>query len=251
MANESTKFDFKVYLQPAFLLCTIILALAAGTMTFGIKSLGIHLEKQPLPLRKSFDLLNEESLAPFKVISKIKIDNPEIVKSLGTEDYIQWVIEDTEAEADDPTKVFMLFVTYYSLPDRVPHVPEECYTGGGYEKKGESDVIFDTQDAGVEKKITGKYLLFGSNNASMAGLSQFPVLYFFRVNGTYASGREKARLLLAHNLFKKYAYFCKIELVFNRSYSAPSKEQAVSACEKILSRVLPLLEKEHWPEWEK
>ena len=117
----------------------------------------------------------------------------------------------------------MLFITYYGLPDRVPHVPEECYTGGGFEKKESIDLTLDLKGDDFEKTIMGKYLLFASSNVSITGLSQFPVLYFFKVNGEYANSREGARFLLNNNLFKKVAYFCKIELVFNRNFTAPGK----------------------------
>ena len=250
MENEKTNFDFKIYFEPAFVICTVVLALAVVTQTVGVKSLGVHLEKDYLPLRKSLELLNEGALLPFKVVSKSRIDNPEILKSLGTEDYIQWVIEDTEGGDDDPAKIFLLFVTYYGLPDRVPHVPEECYTGGGFEKKQSSDVMLAIKGSDFEKSIAGKYLLFGSiNSLSLTGPKQFPVLYFFKVNGEYANSREKARFLLNNNLFSKTAYFCKVELVFNRSFLPPDKQQVVGAGEKILSKLLPLLENKYWPEW--
>jgi len=40
-----------------------------------------------------------------------------------------------------------------------------------------------------------------------------------------------------------------VELVFNQAFAAPSKEQAVAAGEKLLAVVLPILEREHWPDW--
>jgi len=42
-----------------------------------------------------------------------------------------------------------------------------------------------------------------------------------------------------------------VELVFNRSSIAPSKEQSVAAGEKLLNMILPILEQEHWPDWKK
>jgi hypothetical protein len=76
-------------------------------------------------------------------------------------------------------------------------------------------------------------------------------LYFFKVNGQYAGSREEARIALNKNLFGKYSYFCKVELVFNVSSVAPSKEEAVAASEKLLAVILPILEQEHWPDWER
>ena len=82
------------------------------------------------------------------------------------------------------------------------------------------------------------------------GLQQFPVLYLFRVNGEYAGSRDEARMALNKNIFRKHSYFCKVELVFNQSRVAPTKEEAVTAGERILAVLLPVLEQEHWPDWE-
>jgi hypothetical protein len=79
---------------------------------------------------------------------------------------------------------------------------------------------------------------------------QFPVVYLFRVNGEYAGSRDEARMALNRNLFSKHAYFCKIELVFNQSPTAPTREAATTAGEKLLAVLLPLLEQEHWPDLE-
>lgn len=240
----------KSFMQPAFLICAAVLAIGGGGMSFAIKNFGMYLEKEPLPLKKALDLLDEKGLEPFKVVSKVKIENEEIVKSLGTEDYIQWVVEDTGAATDSAVRSFILFITYYRLPDRVPHVPEECYTGGGYQKISSEDVTFEINNAGFEKKIEGRCLTFGSTNSNNWQRSErFPVLYFFKVNGEYANSREEARVALNKNLFRKSSYFSKVEIVFNRSMVTPGYEEAVEASQKLLGVILPILEKEHWPDW--
>jgi hypothetical protein len=82
---------------------------------------------------------------------------------------------------------------------------------------------------------------------------KFPVLYLFNVNGDYAGSREEARIILNRNLFGKYSYFSKVEWkFFNTRFGQtiyPSKEEAVTAGEKLLAVVLPVLEREHWPDW--
>jgi len=64
------------------------------------------------------------------------------------------------------------------------------------------------------------------------------------------SSREEARIALNKNLFRRSSYFSKIEVVLNQSSVAPRKEQAVAAGEKLLAVILPILEAEHWPDWE-
>ncbi len=241
--------SIRVYLQPAFLICAAVLAVAASGMSIAIKNLGVYLKKEPLPLKKSLDLLDEEKLLPYKVISKSKIENEEIVKELGTEDYIQWILEDTTVDVDSPVRRCLLFITYYKLPDRVPHVPEECYTGGGYQRLATDSVTFEINKPGFEKKIPGRQLVFGKADSDFwQSRGKFPVLYLFRVNGEYAGSRDEARIALNRNLFYKHAYFCKVELIFNQASVALSKEIVVEASEKLLTVILPVLEEEHWPE---
>jgi len=240
---QLTKSDIRVYLQPAFLICVVVLAIAGGTS----RKLRV-VKKEFLPLKKSFDALDEERLATYKVVQKLKIENEDILKELGTQDYIQWVLEDASAPADSVVRRLMLFITYYGRPDRVPHVPEECYTGGGFQILAKDAVIFRIKNAGFERKIEGEYRLFGSVKADFwQRLIEFPVLYFFNVSGEYAGSRGKARFALNKNIFRKYTYFSKVELVFNQALAAPSKQEAVEASEKVLGVILPVLEKDHWP----
>jgi hypothetical protein len=241
----------RAYLQPAFLICVVVLAVAGAGMSVTMKKLGVVFSKEPLPLKKSLECLDERDLTPYKVISKEKIENPDILKKLGTEDYIQWILEDTGQAADSPVRELLLFITYYGLPDRVPHVPEECWTGGGYQKLGSEAVTLNINNGkGFDAKVPAKYLVFAPKKTSLwQGGERIPNLYFFKVNGQYAGSREEARLALNKNLFGKNSYFCKVELVFNRSSVAPSKEQAVTACEKLLVVILPILERQHWPDW--
>ena len=250
---RETRNNMRVYLQPAFLICAAVLATAGAGMSVAVKSFGVYLKKEPLPLKKSLELLDENDLAPYEVISKHKIENEEIVKALGTDDYIQWVLEDRDAAVSSPVKKFMLFITYYRLPDRVPHVPEECYAGGGFQRLVFDGVTLEiNNNTGFDKKIRGKYLVFGSTKASLGyGGGKFPVLYLFNVNGDYAGSREEARIALNKNLFRKYSYFCKVELVFNQISLAPSKEQVIKAGEKLLAVILPILETEHLPDWKR
>ena len=249
---QDKRNNIRVYFQPAFLICVVVLATAGAGMSITMKKLGIILDKQALPLKKPLEFLDEGTLATYKVISKKKIEDQDIVKKLGTEDYIQWVLEDTEQPANSPVKRYLLFITYYQLPDKVPHVPEECWTGGGFRRLTRENVTFNlTNSAGLKVEIAGKYLVFSPGWADVWQSSvRIPNLYFFRVNGRYAGSREEARIALNKNLFGKYSYFCKVELVFNKSSISPSKEQAVSASEKLLNVILPILEAEHWPEWE-
>ena len=256
--RQTTDSDFRalrVYLQPAFLICIAVLATAGAGMSMAIKSFGVYLKKEPMPLKKSLELLDENGLASYRVDpnEKFKIENAEILEALGTEDYIQWILKDTKATANSAVERCMLFITYYQLPDRVPHVPEECYAGGGFQRLASDTVTLEiNNNSGFKRKVRGKYLVFGSTKANLGTRGgKFPVLYLFKVNGDYAGSREEARIALNKNLFRESSYFCKVELVFNQTLIPPNKEQTIKAGEKLLAVILPILETEHWPDWEK
>jgi len=248
---DSRHHPAAVYLQPAFIICAAVLALAAGGMSVATKKLGLYLKKEPLPLKKPLDELDAGKLAPYRVVARQKIENAEVLASLETEDYILWVLEDPRQPARSPAREMLAFITYYRLPDRVPHVPEECYTGGGYQRLNTDAVSFQLGDADGGRTIPGRYLRFDKRMGDISlAPQQFPVLYLFRVNGEYAGSRDDARMALNKNIFRKHSYFCKVELVFNQSLATPAKEDAVAAGERLLGVLLPVLEREHWPEME-
>ncbi len=257
----------KPYIQFPFLVCLAVLALAAGFKEAAIEQFGIVFKKQSIPLRKSLDDLDESKLAPYRVGRKLKIENPDVLEALGTKDYIQWELEDTEADALSPTRYCSLFITYYTGdPDRVPHVPEECFTGTGYQLFSRQEVTL-TLDIG-QARIAGlktnsgkpelgvRYLAFSKKdtNVWMSNL-KFGVMYFFKANGKFASSRTGTRTIMGKNLFGTYSYFSKVEWKFYGagpgSLIYGKKTDVLSASEKLISVLLPLLETEHWPDWEK
>lgn len=252
----------KTYLQPHFLICIIILAGASLGMSAIEKYFSIWFVKEPLALKKPLELINEEKLKPFEVIRKLTIDNKDILKSLGTEDYIQWIVSDTEASPDSIARSFMVFITYYDKPDSVPHVPEECYSGGGFSRVRTEPIRFNTSwisESGTNEKlvdrktnkmrIPGQYVLFARESGTIWQPSfEFPVLYFFNVNGVYVNTRTEARYGLAKNIWSKHSYFSKVEFVFNQSAQGVEMQDAIEACGKLLGVLLPLLENEHWPD---
>ncbi len=252
------KLYAKHYMQPSFLICTALLAVAGIGMSIAVERFELILKKEPLPLKKSLDLLAEDTLTPYKVVSKRKIENIEIIKNLGTQDYIEWVLEDTDPTTD-PGKIaiskYFLFITYYDLPDRVPHVPEECFAGVGYQRLASESIMLEITKDGGKQKIPARHLVFADTKSNSWDRNpKFSVLYLFNVNGQYVNSREDARLALNKNIFGKSSYFCKVEWYFlDPSTGAkcyPQQEQIVRASQKLLSVILPILEREYWPSLE-
>jgi hypothetical protein len=250
MKNEA----YKAYMQPAFLICAAVLGIAGGGMSLAIKHFNMHFKKDPLSLKQSLDHLDANGLGPYRVVSKSRISEEDVVKELGTEDYIQWVLEDTDAPADSGVRKCLLFITYYGLPDIVPHVPEECYAGGGYQRLASENVKLELNVSGGARKLNGRYVVFGNQESTgWESAAEFPVLYVFRVNGEYANTRDKTRFILNKGIFERHSYFSKVEWKFFDTgfgqSTYPNKEEAIAASEKLLAVILPVLEKECWPEW--
>jgi hypothetical protein len=222
-------------------------------MSFAIKTLGVHLKKEPLPLKKPLELLDEQRVRPYRVLSERKIDNPQIIKELGTEDYIEWVLEDAEVEPDSAVRLCSLFITYYDVADkRVTHVPDECYIGVGFQRLGMEGVKFTVNDNSGTRELAGRCVVFSAeDSAQWWGDVKFAVMYIFNVNGAYAGGREEARFMINKNIFSRYAYYSKVEWKFYNTRLGqtvyPSKQEAVAASSRLLSVFLPVLERDHWP----
>jgi len=250
------KSVIKLYVQPAFLICVTVLAISAVGMPILIQGLGGYLKKEPLPLKRALDYLDENTLGPYEVVSKQKITNDEIIKSLGTEDYIQWILEDTQVPAESPVRKCLLFITYYERPDMVPHVPEECYVGGGNQLLDRKSLSLEIVIGDSKKEIPVRYLVFGSKEENLLSAEvRFPVLYFINVDGLYANSRDSARSILSKNFFREYSYFSKVEFEFfnNTEFGKqfyPSQQEALSASQKLLGIILPILEEKHWPNME-
>lgn len=84
--------------------------------------------------------------------------------------------------------------------------------------------------------------------------SKYAVVYFFKANGEYTGNRTITRAVMSKNIFGKYSYLSKVELKFfgyvHGSIIYPNKEEMIPASEKFLSALLPVMERDHWPDWE-
>lgn len=245
----------KPYLQSGFLICIIVLAAAAVSKDAMIEKFGIAMTKEAIPLKKSFDDVDESLLKPYVIKRRRNIENLDVLEALGTDQYIQWELEDTETGKNSPTRYCDLFITYYTgNPDQVPHVPEECYVGSGNQQVSSRSIGLSIEKNGEKEELVVKSLVFRPGNKLDWNVTDFVRLYFFRANGAYANGREGVRAIMFKNLFGKYSYFSKVEWDFygvtgHGIRIRPTHDEIVEASEKFLSMLVPLLEKEYWPDW--
>jgi hypothetical protein len=255
------KSDFAELMQPAFLVCVAVLLLAAGGLALTGRT---TVRKEALHLRRALDLLDEKAIAPYRIMDRSRIASADVIKALGTEEYIQWSLEDTSVDAGSPVRYVMLFVTYYTGEklDAVVHTPEACYLGGGNQPGGtyNEDIAIDGWSNGgtVKNRITVpvRCAVFSKGGTQAWETEKpFTVSYTFKVNGTYQRNRTATRAELSG--MSRYAYYAKVEWQFSgfsgidRSRVYPSKEETTKASEKLLNIVLGELEKSHWPDWDK
>jgi hypothetical protein len=241
------------YFQIPFLICVGVLALSAAGMKAAMNWMGIHTRKEPIPLQKSLDDLDPKCFGNvYQIVQKNTIKNADVLQSLGTKDYIEWVLQDTTVGASSPVRFCSLFITYYTgNPDQVPHVPEECYVGGGNIKKDDQALSLRlTAGTGPAVTLPVRRLVFASKTANVWD-PEFSVQYFFKANGEYADGRGAVRKIMAKNFTCKYSYFSKVEWKFSGTSSSPSVDEIVTASEKLMSVLVPALETQHWPDWDK
>lgn len=260
------KSPIRSFFQTSFILCAAVLAVAASTKEYTIQKLGIHFIKFPLPLQKHLEEMEESKLAPYTVMDKRRIPNRDVLESLGTDEYLQWTLEDPDAPKDSPVRRCSLFITYYTgNPDMVPHVPDECYVGGGNTRlSGDTirikltPILPDPERIPSElpESVGAQSILFSQISKGPIPIEKkFYVNYLFKANGKYAANRTETRALLGSNFTSKYSYFCKVEWWYygidnTNDIVYPDQDQTLAASQKLLSILLSILETDHWPDWE-
>lgn len=228
-----------------FVACVVLLALLVGGFQGVIIGSGTKIIKKPLPPKKSLRLLDQSKLAPYRILQAADI-KPEILDALGTREYIQWFLEDPTVEGNEPERLVQFFVTYYTdTPGQVPHVPEECYLGGGYRQTREE--VIEIPIPGLAQRVPVKVLSFEKSN--FLNRESKVVIYTFHTNGQFACDRQTVKAILG-NPFSEHAYFSKVEVSFGTPEASPTYDGAIEAAKRFLAKALPVLLEDHWPDWE-
>lgn len=229
--------------SPAFILAVVLLGSAAVLSGPVSSRLKFTQEKDALPLRKPFDLLDASKLGPYRVTDRLVFE-PVVVEALGTDQYLMWRLEDTRLEAGDPLRVAQVFVTYYTGGGNlVPHTPDVCYLGSGYQPKQAHENV-EVGVPGRSEPIPMRLLTF--ERTAIFDRSDFSVTYTFHCNGAFTETRSGVRILTGDPR-ARYAYFSKIELSFPRA----SRDETQEGAARVLEYLLPVLLADHFPDYER
>ena len=261
--------------QPGFLVAFIVLFLSAVGLNATAKFLKLQFKKKPVELSKRLENIPLE-IGTWKCISKDQLSD-EMEQELQTNKYVMRFYVDSSVIAAEDIKLYdgksaaeiatisaalrdkykdrfgraiiSFAVTYHTgKADTVAHIPERCYTADGFEPKEANEEIWPLPESkkcpGYENKV--RYISFEDQSGRTR--VQRNVAYFFNVNGRYESNPLKVRYTL-QNLFQRYGYYAKIELMIQD----PKREESAEAMQRFLKDAMPAIEDcfPNWADYEK
>ena len=231
-----------------FLVCVLVLSIGVANVQW-LKSRGFRFKKERVDLKAPLTSLDQAKILPYRLKGSDRIPKEE-VEALGTEEYIRWRLEDTSVvDPRSPLRLPTLFVTYYSgQPDQVPHVPEECFLGGGYQQLASQEVTIKVPELEPAFGEIPLRILSFRKESAIGGASVPSVAYLFSVNGKFVASRNAVRWTLS-NPFEKYGYFTKVEVSFGRRGGPADPEVVRKAAQRLLAKLLPVLVRDHLPDW--
>jgi hypothetical protein len=228
-----------------FLVAVVMLASAAVLAGPVGSWLQFRLDKAPLPLRNPLAAMDVDAIRPYRVVGRLTLE-PNVVEALGTSQFLHWTLEDTSVPPSDPLRRATLFITYYTGGrDLVPHVPDECMLGAGYQAFGNHENKDVTLPALVQEFASVPVRVCTFMRTAIHNSAKMTVVYTFAVNGSFAATRTDVRLRTADPR-NRHAYFSKIEV----SFPGATRAQSVSGARKLFDTVLPVLLRDHYPDFE-
>jgi len=231
--------------------------IAFALLVFGVVFLGPFNQrimrtrpvKTPLPVKAPLNLLVSSELAPYRVLHRHRLDSA-IVEALGTEEYLNWTLEDPTEPPTSSLRFVNVFVTYDTGGnDLVPHTPDVCLLGAGYEaaqRHENVELTMDTTDP-AWRNVPVRVCTFVKT--AVFDKAEVTVVYTFRVNGAFAAVRERVRLLI-HDPRTTHGYFSKVEVSFSGVHGGASRAETVEGARRFLNTILPLLLRDHWPDFD-
>jgi len=245
-----------------FYVCLGVLLVPALVLLVLGPTLGLYFRKEAVPLLRPLAEFDRYKLQPRYELDPIPprpIDEDTLM-SLGTRDYVILNIIDRQRAAADRTALANVFITYYTgKPDPVPHVPDECYLAGGFDRDSASyEIKLRVPGIGApDDELPVRIVQFRSRSASLRNPGQpaeeelLTILYFFHTNNRYVASRNGVRLALG-NIWERYAYYAKFEIRFaDRLMGRPaSLDESREALVPLLQVLVPIILEDHFPDWE-
>lgn len=121
--------------SPAVLVCLVLLVGAGTAFRTTVAALKFHLSKLPIDAELKLPSLPEET-ARFKMLSD-RQESAEMLEVLGTQNYVTRAYVRKDQETDPAAKIIEFHAAYYTgMIDTVPHVPDRCLVGAGFQITG-------------------------------------------------------------------------------------------------------------------
>ena len=246
----------------------ILLAGALG-LNVAAEALELSFKKEAVPPRRPIAAIPAE-MGPWVQVTIDRRFPPEIEEELGTDQYIsrtyvdlrraddavraEWESAEVKDEAlrgrlvesvhrRDRTGVVQLHVPYYTgSVDTVPHIPDRCMLGAGFDLAEAGTRTLDVRppDAGP---LTVSYREFQQRGHGGQQSVTNTVVYFFQVNGDYEHDAITGVRKRLQNLLETHAYFAKVEVgVTAPTDPTAGDSAAVAALEDFLVHALPGIE---------
>lgn len=256
--------------QPAFVAGVAIMLVSAATLNVAVAAMGVHLRKQRIdpPDNRRVSAIASET-ASYQRVGQDVVMSSEVVDELGTTNYLTRSYALKNAAKDQPNPRMELHLAYYTgMIDTVPHVPERCMTGAGWQIVGLSrrvplklDPSSWQVDQTVSEKLRGKVLtapfdpayskdtsterirlpfepdtieIQSSEFTGPRGMRQVAG-YFFIANGGHTALAEGVRAK-AFNLTDDYAFYLKVQVT---SQQVASPEDLAEHASRLLGELLP------------
>lgn len=234
-------------MTPQFVVALVLLGLGSALAGPFADYMAYKAVKLPLYLEAPLSEFDSAALAPYKVeVEDRQILDAVVIDALGTDQYIAWWLEDTSVAEGSPLRHAYLFVTYYTGGnDQVPHTPDVCYVGSGARLIQAENIVIDVASLSPgDVSVPVRVLTFVKG--AVFGRAETTVIYTFYCNSEVMCSRIDIRLA-TNNIFHTYAYYSKIEISFPRA----DRAQSIEGAKKLLDVVLPVLIRDHYPDFER
>ncbi len=250
--------------QPSFVSAVAVLLVSAATLNAAVAAMGVHLRKQRIepPENRRVSAIAAETQS-YQRVGQDQVMGEEMVEELGTTNYLLRTYQlkegklpkDAAKEAGkDGAKEgnqgrsnprLDVHIAYYTgMIDTVPHVPERCMTGAGWQIVGfpksvplklddrtwrsdtevpdkvkgtvftarlEPDVSKDAKGDRVRLPFDPATIELRTSEFAGPGTQKLIVGYYFIANGGHTPSAEGVRSK-AFNLTDNYAFYLKVQV---------------------------------------